>query len=349
MARTPDRTAVVDPGRELTYAQLDAEANRLAQLLIARGAGPERPVAAALGRSARSVVAMLAVVKAGSAYLPVDPDYPAARIAFLLDDARPVLLLTDGGSAAALPECEVPVLRLDLPEVLAELAAQPGGAPTDADRAEPLTPAHAAYIIYTSGSTGTPKGVVVTHTGIPGLVAAQAEGFGLDEHSRVLQFASPSFDASVAERCDALLTGAALVVVPKEELLPGEPLTRTCERYGVTNATLPPSVLAAVPEGGLPAGLSLVVAGESCPAALADRWSADRRMVNAYGPTETTVCATLTGPLAPGAGAPPVGRPIAGARVYVLDEGLRPVPAGVPGELFVAGAGLARGYLGRPG
>ncbi|MEK2494649.1 amino acid adenylation domain-containing protein [Kitasatospora purpeofusca] len=349
VARTPDRTAVVDPGRELTYAQLDAEANRLARLLIARGAGPERPVAVALGRSARSVVAMLAVVKAGSAYLPVDPDYPAARIAFLLDDARPVLLLTDSESAAALPEGEVPVLRLDRPEVLAELAALPGGAPTDADRAEPLTPAHAAYIIYTSGSTGTPKGVVVTHTGLPGLVAAQAEGFGLDEHSRVLQFASPSFDASVAERCDALLTGAALVVVPKEELLPGEPLTRTCERYGVTNATLPPSVLAAVPEGGLPAGLSLVVAGESCPAALADRWSADRRMVNAYGPTETTVCATLTGPLVPGAGDPPVGRPIAGARVYVLDEGLRPVPAGVPGELFVAGAGLARGYLGRPG
>ncbi|WP_406115517.1 amino acid adenylation domain-containing protein [Kitasatospora purpeofusca] len=349
VARTPDRTAVVDPGRELTYARLDAEANRLARLLIARGAGPERPVAVALGRSARSVVAMLAVLKAGSAYLPVDPDYPAARIAFLLDDARPVLLLTDGESSAALPEGEVPVLRLDRPEVLAELAARPGDAPTDADRAEPLTPAHAAYIIYTSGSTGTPKGVVVTHTGIPGLVAAQAEGFGLDEHSRVLQFASPSFDASVAERCDALLTGAALVVVPKEELLPGEPLTRTCARYGVTNATLPPSVLAAVPEGGLPAGLSLVVAGESCPAALADRWSADRRMVNAYGPTETTVCATLTGPLAPGAGAPPVGRPIAGARVYVLDEGLRPVPAGVPGELFVAGAGLARGYLGRPG
>ncbi|MFC5662557.1 amino acid adenylation domain-containing protein [Kitasatospora misakiensis] len=348
-ARTPDRTALVDAERELTYAGLDAEANRLAHLLIARGAGPERPVAVALARSARSVVAMLAVVKAGSVYLPVDPDYPARRIDFLLRDARPVLLLTDGASAGALPESDVPVLRLDGPELLRELAASPAAAPTDADRAEPLTPAHAAYVIYTSGSTGTPKGVVVTHTGIPGLVAAQAEGFGLDGHSRVLQFASPSFDASVAERCDALLTGAALVVVPKEELLPGEPLTRTCERYGVTNVTLPPSVLAAVPDGGLPTGLSLVVAGEACPAGTVDRWSAGRRMVNAYGPTETTVCATLTDPLVPGEGAPPIGRPIAGARVYVLDEGLRPVPAGVPGELFVAGAGLARGYLGRPG
>ncbi|MFF2951680.1 amino acid adenylation domain-containing protein [Kitasatospora sp. NPDC057965] len=349
VARTPERLAVLDAERELTYARLDAEANRLARLLIARGAGPERPVAVALARSAASVVAMLAVVKAGSVYLPVDPDYPARRIAFLLEDARPVLLLTDGPSASALPPGEVPVLRLDGPEVAAELAGHPATALTDAERSGPLSPANAAYVIYTSGSTGTPKGVVVTHTGIPGLVAAQAEGFGLDEDARVLQFASPSFDASVAERCDALLTGAALVVVPKEELLPGEPLTRTCERYGVTNVTLPPSVLAAVPEGGLPAGLSLVVAGESCPAALADRWSAGRRMVNAYGPTETTVCATLTGPLVTGDGAPPVGRPIPGARVYVLDEDLRPVPPGVPGELFVAGAGLARGYLGRPG
>ncbi|MFE2109337.1 amino acid adenylation domain-containing protein, partial [Kitasatospora sp. NPDC059463] len=348
-ARTPQRLAVLDAERELTYAQLEAEANRLARLLIGLGAGPERPVAVALPRSAASVVAMLAVVKAGSVYLPVDPDYPAQRIAFLLQDARPVLLLTAGEAAGALPATDVPVLRLDAPQTAAELAALPATAPSDAERTAPLTPANAAYVIHTSGSTGTPKGVVVTHTGLAGLVAAQREGFGLDEESRVLQFASPSFDASVAERCDALLTGAALVVVPKEDLLPGEPLARTCERYGVTNVTLPPSVLAAVPPGGLPAGLSLVVAGESCPAALADRWSAHARMVNAYGPTETTVCATLTGPLTPGGGVPPLGRPIPGARVYVLDEGLRPVPPGVPGELFVAGAGLARGYLGRPG
>ncbi|MFB6888768.1 amino acid adenylation domain-containing protein [Kitasatospora sp. NPDC056327] len=348
-ARTPGRPAVVDAEGELTYARLEAEANRLARVLIDRGAGPERPVAVALPRAASSVVAMLAVVKAGSAYLPVDPDHPAQRIGFLLRDARPVLLLATGESAAGLPATDVPLLRLDDPELLRELAAHPTTAPTDADRAAPLTPANAAYVIYTSGSTGTPKGVVVTHTGIPGLVAAQAEAFGLDGSSRVLQFAPPGFDASVAERCDALLTGAALVVVPKEELLPGEPLTRTCERYGVTNVTLPPSVLAAVPEDGLPAVRSLVVAGESCPAALADRWSARLRMVDAYGPTETTVCATVTGPLSPGGGAPPVGRPVAGARVHVLDEGLRPVPAGVPGELFVAGAGLARGYLGRPG
>ncbi|WP_344332041.1 condensation domain-containing protein, partial [Kitasatospora putterlickiae] len=306
-ARTPDRLALLDAERELTYARLDAEANRLARLLIDHGAGPERPVAVALPRSAASVVAMLAVVKAGSVYLPVDPDYPARRIGLLLQDARPVLLLTVAEAADALPDTGVPVLRLDAPEVTAELADRPATAPTDADRAGPLTPANAAYVIYTSGSTGTPKGVVVTHAGLPGLVAAQGEGFGLDADSRVLQFASPGFDASVAERCDALLTGAALVVVPKAELLPGEPLARTCERYGVTNVTLPPSVLAAVPEGGLPAGLSLVVAGESCPAALADRWSASLRMVNAYGPTETTVCATLTGPLSPGAGAPPVG------------------------------------------
>ncbi|MFD5083006.1 amino acid adenylation domain-containing protein [Kitasatospora sp. NPDC058406] len=348
VARTPDSTAVVDAERELTYARLEAEANRLARLLIDRGAGPDRPVAVALPRSARSVVAMLAVVKAGSAYLPVDPDYPPERIALLLRDAGPVLLLTTGELSGVLPDTGVPLLLLDRPEVLRELDARPATAPGDADRAEPLTPAHAAYVIYTSGSTGTPKGVVVTHTGIPALVAAQTEGFGLDGRSRLLQFASPSFDASVAERCDALLSGAALIVLPKEELLPGEPLARTCAAYGVTDVTLPPSVLAAVPEGGLPAGLSLVVAGEACPAGLAARWSAGRRMVNAYGPTEVTVCATMTGPLS-GGGVPPVGRPIANTRVRVLDEGLRPVPVGVPGELYVAGSGLARGYLGRPG
>ncbi|MFF1902981.1 amino acid adenylation domain-containing protein [Kitasatospora sp. NPDC058218] len=348
VARTPANLAVIDGERELTYARLEAEANRLARLLIARGAGPDRPVAVALPRSAPSVVAMLAVVKAGSAYLPVDPDHPPQRIALLLGDARPVLLLTVDALAGVLPETGVPLLLLDRPEVLRELDALPATAPGDGDRVEPLTPAHAAYVIYTSGSTGTPKGVVVTHTGIAGLVAAQSEGFGLDGRSRVLQFASPSFDASVAERCDALLTGAALVVVPKEELLPGGPLARTCAEYGVTNVTLPPSVLAAVPEGGLPAGMSLVVAGEACPAGLAARWSAGRRMVNAYGPTETTVCATLSGPLSGGA-APSVGRPIVNTQAHVLDEGLRPVPVGVPGELFVAGSGLARGYLGRTG
>ena len=348
-ARTPHAPALLGTDGERTYAELDAEASRLAHLLIARGAGPEAIVAVALRRSIRSVVCMLAIAKTGAAYMPVDPEYPAERIAFMLGDAAPALLVTVGEIAAGLPDTAVGRLLLDDPAVVDALAGQPATAPTDADRTAPLTPAHAAYLIYTSGSTGIPKGVVVSHTGIPNLVTAQTERFALDRPgSRLLQFASASFDASVAEMCDALLSGAALVLVPKERLLPGEPLAQTCAEYGVTNVTLPPTVLAAMPEGSLSPDVSLVVAGEACSAELAARWSAGHRLVNAYGPTETTVCAAMSEPLS-GTGTPPIGRPIANTRVYVLDDGLRPVPPGVPGELYVAGTSLARGYLGRPG
>ncbi|GAB2610875.1 hypothetical protein GCM10027168_49720 [Streptomyces capparidis] len=346
-ARTPGVPAVVCGAERTTYAELDAAANRLAHLLIGRGAGPERIVALALPRNTASVVAMLAVAKAGAAFLPVDSAYPPDRVTYLLADAAPTLMITCAATEPALPDTGVPRLNLDDPAVTAALAARPATAPTDADRAEPLRPEHPAYVIHTSGSTGTPKGVVVTHTGIPHLVAAQVEGFGLTAGTRLLQFASPAFDASVAERCDALLSGATLVLADKDDLLPGEPLARTCAEHGVTNVTLPPSALAALPEGALGPEVSLVVAGEACPPELAARWSAGRRMVNAYGPTETTVCATISDPLS-GAAVPPIGRPVAGARVYVLDDALQPVPVGVPGELYVAGPGLARGYLRRP-
>ncbi|WP_216206426.1 amino acid adenylation domain-containing protein [Amycolatopsis aidingensis] len=349
VARTPHEPALIGEDERFSYVQLNAAANRLAHLLIARGAGPERFVAVGLPRSTQSVVAMLAIAKAGAAYLPLDPDYPAQRLEFVVGDAQPVLLLTDHATVGDMPACAAESLRLDDPAVLAELAGHPDTAPTDADRLRPLRLEHPAYVIYTSGSTGKPKGVVVTHSGIAGLVAAQVPRFGLDSPGgRLLQFASPSFDASIAERCDALLSGSALVVLPKERLLPGEPLVQACAEYGITNVTLPPSVLAAMPDGGLPEGTSLVVAGEACPAELAARWSADRRMINAYGPTETTVCATLSEPLT-GDGPPPAGGPVVNTRVYVLDGGLRPVPVGVAGELYVSGVCLARGYLGRVG
>jgi amino acid adenylation domain-containing protein/non-ribosomal peptide synthase protein (TIGR01720 family) len=349
VARTPGQVALTDGVQQLTYAELDAAANRLAHLLIAHGAGRERIVAVALPRSVESVVSMLAVVKAGAVYLPVDPEYPAERIAFMLRDAEPVLVISVAAVAGSLPEADITCLLLDDPTVTERLATCPVTSPDEADRGGPLTPDNAAYVIYTSGSTGTPKGVVVTHAGIPSLVAAQVEGFGLEgPGTRLLQFASPSFDASVAERCDALLSGATLVLAPKERLLPGEPLAATLAEFGVTNVTLPPSALAAMSEDSLPVGMSVVVAGEACTAELAARWSVGRRMVNAYGPTETTVCATMSGPLT-GTEQPSIGRPIANTQVYVLDEALQPVPVGVPGELYVAGAGLARGYLGRPG
>ncbi|MFE9635253.1 amino acid adenylation domain-containing protein [Streptomyces sp. NPDC006463] len=340
VAADPQAPALIGEGLVLSAAELDARANRLAAYLVGRGIGPECMVALALPRSSvELVVAALAVWKAGGAYLPVDPAYPADRIAYMLDDARPVLVLASGATAGRLPEGTGPVLldELDLGG-LSDTAPPPAG----------LMPAHPAYVIYTSGSTGRPKGVVVSHAGVASLLASQRERLGAGPGSRVLQFASPSFDAAFWELCMGLLTGAALVVAGADGLLPGAPLADTLAGHHVTHATLPPVVLAAMDAGpGLLPGGTLVSAGEALSGELVARWSAGRSLVNAYGPTESTVCASMSGALAAGS-VPPIGTPVANSRLYVLDSRLRPVPPGVVGELYLAGAALARGYLGRP-
>ncbi|MGW4569095.1 amino acid adenylation domain-containing protein, partial [Streptomyces sp. NPDC004561] len=336
----PDALALESGATTLTYAQLNNRANRLAHALTGRGVGPEDIVALALPRSVDLVVAMLAVLKAGAAYLPLDPDYPVARLEFMVSDARPKLLIADSAlDDRPLGPREPDRLVLDSAEAAALLETLPETDPRIA-----VDPANPAYVIYTSGSTGRPKGVVVGHAGVAVLVAEHAERCAIDTSSRVLQFASPSFDASVSEVFPTLLTGATLVLPPE-----GSPLSALSDPgTGVTHVTLVPSVLAVVPEGALSVS-TLMVGGEACPAELVERWAPGRRMINVYGPTETTVISTMAGPLVPCGQAPPIGRPIAGTRAYVLDERLRPVPPGVPGELYVAGLGLARGYLGRPG
>ncbi|WP_188306019.1 non-ribosomal peptide synthetase, partial [Streptomyces sp. CBMA123] len=331
-ARTPDAPALLDTDRELSYAELDRAANRLAHRLIRRGVGPERLVAVALPRSAAAVVAQLAVAKAGGAFLPVDPDYPAGRREFMVRDAGATVLLDDPAQVWA--------------------ADGPDTAPTDADRTTPLTPGHPAYAVYTSGSTGTPKGVLVTHAGLAAFAAAAAAQYAVGPGDRVLQFASPSFDASVLELCISLLGGAALVT-GEEGPLVGERLAEALAGRRISHALIPPAALATLDRenaAALTALRTLVVGAEACPADLVDAWAPGRRMVNSYGPTEATVVATWTGPLTPGTGAAPaIGHPSGATRVYVLDAALRPVPPGVTGELHLAGPGLARGYLGRPG
>ncbi|RSM46670.1 non-ribosomal peptide synthetase [Amycolatopsis balhimycina DSM 5908] len=333
--RTPDAVALVSD-ESLTYAELDARAARLARVLAGHGIGPERIVALALPRSVEIIVAQLAVWKAGGAFLPVDPTYPIERITFMLADARPALVLTMEGLAPPVPE-GVPVVSLD----------DPGLFDTEPAEAVPVRPEHPAYVIYTSGSTGRPKGVVVTHAGLAGFAAAEAEHFRVTEGDRVLAYSSPSFDAAVLELCLALPFGAALVVVPPEPLL-GEPLAEFLAAHRITHTLIPPAALTTVPATDLPDLRTLVVGGDACSPELVDRWAPGRRMINAYGPTESTVVATWSEPLVPGT-PPPIGRPIPNTRVYVLDAALAPVPVGVAGELYVAGPSLARGYLDRPG
>ncbi|MGO4422207.1 amino acid adenylation domain-containing protein, partial [Streptomyces sp. MCAF7] len=353
----PEAVAVYEGPLAVSYADLNARANRLARALVAQGIGPEDTVAVAIPKSARSILAVVAVLKAGAAYLPLDLGYPPERLRQVVADARPALVLTTAEAAGPMAQAgagrtlcldgtDTQLLEID-EEIDEELT---GGLSdedlTDADRVAPLRPENTAYLIYTSGSTGRPKGVLVPHRGLAALVAQQRTGLRLRADERVLLFASPSFDASVWELTTALLTGASAVVAPADELLPGPALAATVARHGVTTLLLPPSSLAVLPEAGLPSGVTLVVGGEACPPELVERWSSGRRMVNAYGPTEATVMATMSRPLA-GRTRPPLGHPVAGARVHLLDGALRPVPVGAPGELYLAGEGLARGYLGR--
>nr|WP_156757156.1 non-ribosomal peptide synthetase [Actinokineospora pegani] len=345
--RTPDAAAVVHDGGLLSYAELDERANRLARVLLRRGAGPERVVALALPRSVDIIVAELAVAKSGAAFLPVDPTYPVDRIAFMLADANPVLVLTrsDIDAVAAAVPADVAAVLLDAPDVAAELDQVPG---TPVEAAELPATRHTdqpAYVIYTSGSTGKPKGVVVTHRGLAAFSAAEVEHFRVVEGDRVLEFASPSFDASVLELCMSLPAGAALVVPPPGPLL-GDALAEVMADRRISHTLIPPVALATMPVVPLPDLRTLVVGGEACTADLVSRWAPGRRLINAYGPTESTVVATWSEPLEPGQGTP-IGRPIRGTTVHLLDDKLAPVPVGEPGELYVAGPSLARGYLGR--
>jgi amino acid adenylation domain-containing protein len=337
-AETPRAIAVESAESALTYAELIEQADGLAALLRQSGVGAERVVALALRRSVEMVVAVLAVQRAGGAHLPVDPGWPAARIRYVLRDAAPVLLVTDAETTAAVPQTGTARLVLGDRHV----------PPRRGQRAD-LHPAATAYICYTSGSTGQPKGVVVGYAGLAALTADLIRRFELDHTSRVLQLGSPSFDIWIAELCMAFGAGGTLVV-PPADVTAGAELGGFMRDRRITCALIPPPILATVPPGDYPRLRTLSAGADVCPPGLVAAWSTDgRRFHNAYGPTEDTVATTVSDPLTDGAETPPIGRPIAGTRVYVLDGRLRPVPVGVPGELYVAGAGLARGYLNRPG
>ncbi|KAB2344319.1 non-ribosomal peptide synthetase [Actinomadura rudentiformis] len=345
VAETPDEIAVICESERLTYRELNGRANRLARLLRRRGVAAEDVVAVAVPRSADMVVALFGVMKAGAAYLPLDLDHPADRVAYMVEDsgARAVVSLSE--LAGDLPA--IPHVLLDDPAVVDELA----GLDED-DLPDPTGGdiGRAAYVIYTSGSTGRPKGVVVSHDGIGSLIATAVERLGVAPGSRVVQFASVGFDVAVWDLVMSLCVGGTAIVVPADRRVAGEELTGYLAEHRATHMILPPSLVAALPaECELPAGAVLVVGTEAVPAELIARWGDRMRVVVAYGLTEASVNSTLW--LAePGAEGPvPIGVPDPGTRCYILDSALRPVPPGVAGELYVAGRGLARGYLGRPG
>jgi nonribosomal peptide synthetase DhbF len=337
--RDPQAPAAILGERTFSYADLDARANHLARRLVQHGVGPERLVGLWADRSLEMLVGMLAVWKAGGAYLPLDSSYPTQRLEMMLADARPMLLLGSGPVLGMQLAPGVPRVSIDAGDAAAD------GAVRGAEQAAPHS-GQCAYVIYTSGSSGTPKGVMVTHAGLGALAAALAVRMQVTPQSRVLQLASMNFDVSVSEVLVALLHGATLVL-PPADAVSGAALHSLLRQQRVTHMSLTPVVLATLPGPEDLALQCVVVGGEVCSPQLIARWCAGVRMLNAYGPTETTVCATMSAPLQAEASAP-IGTPLAGTRVYVLDAGLEPAPIGVAGELYIAGAGVARGYLNRP-
>ncbi|WP_308214610.1 non-ribosomal peptide synthetase [[Mycobacterium] manitobense] len=336
VARTPDAVALVCQGMSMTYLQLDEAAGRLTHLLAADGVGPGQCVALLLERSAEAVVAILAVLKTGAAYLSLDATVPSERLRFIVEDAAPVAVITSAELRSRLDGIAVAVV--DVADLAG--AVEPGTAPAGPE------PGDVAYVIYTSGTTGTPKGVGITHHSVTRLLASLDAG--LPNPGVWPLCHSLAFDVSVWEIFGALLRGGRVVVVPEAVAGSPEDFHEVLVSEQVSVLTQTPSAVAMLPQQGLESA-ALVVVGEACPAEVVDRWAPGRVMVNAYGPTETTMCVAISAPLTAGSGAPPVGFPVPGAALFVLDQWLHPVAAGVVGELYVAGDGVGVGYLGRPG
>ncbi|MDI6589208.1 non-ribosomal peptide synthetase DhbF [Bacillus subtilis] len=365
-ALRPDAIAVVYENQALNYAELNERANRLARMLISEGVGPEQFVALALPRSLEMAVGLLAVLKAGAAYLPLDPDYPADRIAFMLKDAQPAFIMTNTKAANHIPPVEnVPKIVLDDPELAEKLNTYPAENPKNKDRTQPLSPLNTAYVIYTSGSTGVPKGVMIPHQNVTRLFAATEHWFRFSSGDIWTMFHSYAFDFSVWEIWGPLLHGGRLVIVPHHVSRSPEAFLRLLVKEGVTVLNQTPSAFyqfmqAEREQPDLGQALSLryvIFGGEALELSRLEDWYNRHpenrpQLINMYGITETTVhvsyieldrsMAALRANSLIGCGIPDLG-------VYVLDERLQPVPPGVAGELYVSGAGLARGYLGRPG
>lgn len=352
-ARTPEAAAVEHEGGRLTYSELNARANQLARFLGAAGVGRESLVGICLERSLEMIVAVLAVLKAGGAYVPLDPAYPKDPLAFMLDDSGAGVLLTRESLRERAVEFNGRVIFVDAEaEAIAALSEK--------NLIEGATSEDLAYVIYTSGSTGKPKGVMIEHHALANFTLSAAEEYAINQNDRVLQFASLCFDTSAEEIYCALARGATLLLRTDAMLTSAEQFLRSCGELGITVLDLPTAywhyLTAAISADNLPIPKSLrlvILGGEQAQSDRVASWlehaGESVRLVNTYGPTEATVVTTtceLSGKTA--SSTIPIGRPIRGAEVYVLDRALQPVPVGIPGELYIGGADVARGYLNRP-
>ncbi|MGW6406221.1 amino acid adenylation domain-containing protein [Streptomyces vinaceus] len=336
---TPGAVAVRQGEQEVTYAELDASVRELADRLRALGVGPEVPVGICLDRGPEMVRAVLGVLRSGGAFLPLESQHPGDRLKFIVEDSGMPVLITQSSLLGTVP-FDGPTLVVDDPATWAAPVEVPAAAPA-------VTADNAAYILYTSGSTGTPKGVTIQHRSLTNMLEGQRDLFPVTPADRVLQFASLSFDVSIMDLTWALANGAQLCTPPREALRAGADLAGTLLDYGITVAMLAPSALAALGEDRFPAIRILQVAGEACPAELAQKWARGRRFYNVYGLTETAVWSVST-LLKPDCKRPPIGWPMRNTQVYVLDEDLQPVPVGVQGEVYLGGRAIGRGYVNRP-
>jgi amino acid adenylation domain-containing protein/thioester reductase-like protein len=346
----PTHIAVVFQHEKLTYHELNTRANQLAsyirkqyQSIAKQPLAPDTFIGLCIDRSVDMIIGMLAILKAGAAYLPLDPGYPQDRLTYMLNDAGVKMILS---KQALIEKCNF--LKSAHTHIICIDTKKP-----EIERENPVNlsvetkPTDLAYIIYTSGSTGLPKGVMIEHKGVPNLAYARRDIFHINQQSRILHFASINFDSAVCEIFETLLNGASLYIVSEEQRSSPEKLLDFMQTHQITFTTLPPALLRILPRRELPMLQDLAFAGDICDQETIEYWSQNRRFYNLYGPTETTVCATAS-LLEQGAPSNRIGKPLSNFKVFVLDKDLSPVPVGVFGELYIGGIGLARGYLNRP-
>ncbi|MCP4261672.1 MAG: amino acid adenylation domain-containing protein [Planctomycetes bacterium] len=351
--KTPDAIAVVFEKQHLTYRELNRKANQFAHYLLNLKTDTDNCplitdnglVGICIERSPEMIIGILGILKAGGAYVPLDPTYPEERLAYMIEDSNIQLLLTQRSIPASISSLQSKInslkskiLSLDLDEICGECGENP---------ICHVCPESLAYMIYTSGSTGKPNGVELSHRGLCNLAKEQIRMFGVQPESRILQFASLGFDASIFEIVMVLCSGAQLYLSKQKTLIPGAELVQFINQSAITHTVLPPSVLATMSSDDLPRLTTVIAAGEQCPLDVGKMWSKNRRFFNAYGPTEATVCTTIYE--CDGEDILPIGRPLSNFHVYILDQNLQPVPVGISGELYIGGSGLARGYHKRPG